>query len=312
MKTSAACVLLLAAAVPHRLAAQTNEVTQSTKTVDQGPAMGSSQKRKEIRTFPSIPSSMVREEDVKFESYEVRTYRAGKEAETLQAFEILKGGRRIFSRVDDHGLRYNIGCVNDDDTGNLEIRPGKDITGAGKPNLVMSDWTGGAHCCFTYYIFELNDHVREVGRINAEDGDICRFQEERDGKVDFLIYDWAFAYWKTSFFASPAPQIIMRYQPGGYKVATDLMVKPAPSRDGFAQLVEKGRRIPRNDDGSPTSEFWGIMLDLIYSGHADLAWKFCDESWPGSASAKEQFLRSFRSQLSKSPYWKVIKDMNSL
>ena len=127
-----------------------------------------------------------------------------------------------------------------------------------------------------------------------------------------MINDWTFAYWKASFAFSPAPKIILRYQPGGYSVATDLMATANPSQEEFQQLVDKGRQMPLDDQGWPASEFWGIMLDLIYSGHADLAWKFCDESWPGSAKAKEQFLRSFRPHLSKSPYWKAIKAMNGL
>jgi hypothetical protein len=312
MKKTAAYVLLLVAAAALRLAAQTHPVTPSVETADQGSGIQSSKKIKENRALPSIPSSMVLDKNVKFESYEVRTYRADENGGPLQAFEILKSGRRIYSRIDDNGVKYNIGCINENDEGNLEIRPGKDITGTGKPNLVISDWSGGAHCCLTYYIFELNDHVREVGRINAEHGSVCRFQEERDGKVDFIIHDWTFAYWKTSFAESPAPQIILRYHPGGYKVATDLMATANPSREEFQQLVDKGRRIPPNDEGQPTSGFWEIMLNLIYSGHADLAWRFCDEAWPGSATAKKQFLESFKYQLSQSPYWQAIKAMNGL
>jgi hypothetical protein len=312
MKTSAAYVLLLVAAAPHRLAAQTYKLAQSVEPGERGAGMRSSQKSEENRALPSIPSSMVLGKDAKFMNYEVRTYRAGEDGDPSQAFEILRDGRKIYSKVDDDGLRYNVGCVNDDDKGNLEIRPGKDITGAGKPNLVISDWTGGAHCCFTYYVFELNDDAKEIGRINADNGDGCRFQDEPDGKVDFVINDWTFAYWNASFAESPAPRIILRYQPGGYQVATDLMVTAIPAREEFQQLVDKGRRIPPNDEGGTTSEFWGTMLDLIYSGHADLAWRFCDEAWPGSARTKNQFLQSFRFQLSKSPYWKAIKAMNGL
>jgi len=254
---------------------------------------------------------MVLEKEVKFENYKVRTYRAGEEGDPSQAFEILKGGRRIYSRVGE-GRKYNIGCISDHDAGNMEIRPGKDITGTGKPNLVISDWSGGAHCCLTYYVFELNNDVSEVGRINAEDSTICRFQEEPSGKVDFVINDWTFAYWKTSFAESPAPQIILRYQPGGYKLATDLMGTAKPSQMEFQELVDKGRRIPFNDEGEPMGEFWGIMLDLIYSCHADVAWRFCDESWSGPANGKIHFLENFRLQLSKSPYWKAIRAMNGL
>jgi hypothetical protein len=315
MKTPAACFLLLFAAsatnLPHLLA-QTNQPAQPSETTDRGAAKQPSRARTGNQTFPTIPSSMALGQDVKFEGYEVRTYRAGEHGDPSQAFEVLKGGRRVYSRVDDDGMKYSVGCLNKNDPGNRDIRPGKDITGEGKPNLVIADWTGGAHCCLTYYIFELDDQVREVGRIDARHGEGCRFRKEREGKVDFLINDWTFAYWNAPFAFSPAPQVILRYQAGSYHVAADLMVKPAPSPGEFQQLVEKGRRIPRSGDGSPASKFWGIMLDLIYSGHANLAWKFCDGAWPSSAESKQEFLRSSKSQLSTSPYWEAIKAMNGL
>lgn len=125
MKKSAACVLLVVAVSPYRLEAQTHEMTQSVEAVHQGAANGSTLKKKEDRDLPSIPLSMVLGKDVKFERYEVRTYRAGEDGDPPQAFEILKSGRRIYSTVNDDGVKYEIGCINDDEAGNLEIRPEK-------------------------------------------------------------------------------------------------------------------------------------------------------------------------------------------
>jgi len=49
--------------------------------------------------------------------------------------------------------------------------------------------------------------------------------------------------------------------------------------------------------------FWGRMLDLIYTGHEDLAWKYFDEVWPPSKLGQALFVRDFKKQLSESRYW---------
>lgn len=57
-------------------------------------------------------------------------------------------------------------------------------------------------------------------------------------------------------------------------------------------------------------EMWGEMLDLIYSGNMDSAWKLCDLSWPVKHPGKAIFLREFKKELATSPYYKAIKLLN--
>jgi hypothetical protein len=49
------------------------------------------------------------------------------------------------------------------------------------------------------------------------------------------------------------------------------------------------------------------MLDLIYGGHPEMAWKFLDVAWPPKVHGKERFARDFRNQLAKSKYWQARK-----
>jgi hypothetical protein len=53
------------------------------------------------------------------------------------------------------------------------------------------------------------------------------------------------------------------------------------------------------------------MLDLIYSAHADEAWKFLDAAWPPKVTGKDKFAHDFRTQLAKSKYWPAVEAMNS-
>lgn len=266
------------------------------------------QKSQRTRAKRPVPPAKDIEQDIKFKDYEVRTYGAPSLGEHA-SFEVLKGGKRVFEQADREAERYRVGCINADDDGNAMVPPGKDITGQDKPNLVVSMWTGGAHCCFSYSVLELGDGVKQVGTIGAGHGDACRFHRERDGRLDFVVNDWTFAYWHASFAESPAPDVILRYEPGGYKVAADLMRKPDPPASEFKEMVRKGHLLKLDPEGWPASEFWGTMLDLIYSGRAELAWKYCELAWPGKTKTKEQFLTEFRQQLAQSPYWPAIKNM---
>lgn len=46
---------------------------------------------------------------------------------------------------------------------------GRDITGDGRPNLVAYDWSGGAHCCSNYYVFELGYPSRVLDVLEGGD-----------------------------------------------------------------------------------------------------------------------------------------------
>jgi hypothetical protein len=58
-------------------------------------------------------------------------------------------------------------------------------------------------------------------------------------------------------------------------------------------------------------EMWHYMLDLIYQGRGDEAFEFCNKVWPKGRKYKDKFLASFKMQLTKSPYWPGIKELNS-
>ena len=44
-------------------------------------------------------------------------------------------------------------------------------------------------------------------------------------------------------------------------------------------------------------QLWTKMLDLIYSGNENVAWKLCDLSWPLDQPGKAEFLMEFRKQV---------------
>ncbi|MGH7925583.1 MAG: hypothetical protein ACREQH_13445 [Candidatus Binatus sp.] len=255
-----------------------------------------------------------------FKPYAARIFRDTKAGDGSDAyFEILKDGKRVYSqKASGTGDKFFIGTMYPDDPDAALVKVGTDITGNGQPDLVVSEWSGYANCCLTLHIFELGPTVRELGAIDAQFGDsgphfLAPDKNSKNAGLAILIHDWTFANWNTDFADSPAPKVFLRYTDNAYRVAPDLMrPQVLEVRDLGARADEvrnyapsaKGGVWPRTDI-SP--QLWATMLDLIYSGHADAAWKFLDAAWPGRVQGKDVFARDFRAQLAKSPYWPAVE-----
>ncbi len=225
-------------------------------------------------------------------------------------FEVFQNGQKIYSLS---GRRFAFGHVYSDEPtlNNDLIAIGKDITGNGAPNLVVSEWNGGAHCCFVFHVYELGRSFREVAVIDAGHGDFSHFANLDGGNgLEFVTADWTFANWRASFAQSPAPQVILRFKDGAYSLACDLMAKPRPS----PELLQAEARRVRSEPGWSQKEqppaLWDTMLRLVYGGNARLVREFLDKAWPLTIPGKEDFYQDFRNTLSQSPYYKDLVELN--
>jgi hypothetical protein len=241
-----------------------------------------------------------------FSDYEVRVFRDKQEGDGY--FDILRKGKIVHRQ---EGWKFTIGHLYDDDPKYSLIQMGKDITGDGVPNLVISEYSGGAHCCLSFEVFEMGAQLRHIDRIEAEDGDLSHFEDlDGDRSLECIINDWNFSYWKTSFADSPAPRVILRYRNGKYRFAGDLMRKQSPTNDEIAKMITKIHRYAPWTVEEPPPELWSYMLDLIYSGHAEIAWAFFEQAWPSSIAGKKVFLKEFQDQLTQSRFWKDVEKLN--
>ena len=226
--------------------------------------------------------------------------------------KVTKGGQTILDR---QGGKFYVGSAISEDNERQKPQPiaiGKDITGEGKPNLVVMEWSGGAHCCSDYYVFELGESIREIAKITTGNPSGHFKDLDGDSRLEFITLDDTFAYWNTSYVDSPMPQVILTFYDGAYHIAAKLMWKPAPSR---AQLSRLANRLRSQNQVVPgffnSSELWGTMLNLIYTGHGDLAEQFFETAWNHKTQGKKEFYKEFQAQLRQSQYWPEIREMNS-
>ena len=256
--------------------------------------------------------------------YVARVYFDAKAKDGSDAyFEILKNDKRVYLQKARHkGEKFFIGTMYKDDPDAAFVKMGMDITGDGQPDLVISEWLGGANCCLLFHIFEIGQTFKKLGTIDAEFGDsgphfIHPDKNSKNTALAIQIHDWTFANWHADFADSPAPKVMLRFSDNAYRIAPELMrAAMPPARDLAARADAIRSYAPSAKRGSwPRAEIspdlWAAMLDLLYSGHEDDAWKFLDQAWPSKVQGKDVFARDFRAQLARSPYWPAVKAMNA-
>jgi hypothetical protein len=227
--------------------------------------------------------------------------------------EVWKGDSLVYQ---EDGNRFELPWENeaDDDRTNSFFEPGANVTGNGLPDVIVSEYSGGAHCCSTYYIFELGDEFRLIAEIPAEHGGIEMVDLNHDGVPAIKMTDWSYAYAFGCFASSPTPDLILRYTNGTYSLAADLMATPAP---GEEQLQAMAAEIKSNYydmvenrelDGEWAAEsgLWQHMLDLIYAGHEDEARHLYDLAWPDKEEGKDDALETFAQTVANSTFWQAM------
>lgn len=222
-----------------------------------------------------------------------------------------ESGEVIFRRTVESFGQFTLGQAARADHDIPKIENGTDLTGRGRPDMIVTNWTGGAHCCFTHYVFELEPKLTLLAEISDADGYVAYFTRlGGDRAYSYVGNDWTFAYWDASFAESPAPAVVLHFvdegRVVGFHLAMDKMQRPAPSDKAWKKAVEESQEafaVHSSSAGGVGSELWSNMLDLIYTGHSELAWKLYDEAWPAQRADKDKFLAGFCSQLKTSPYW---------
>ncbi|MEI9988224.1 MAG: hypothetical protein WDN69_37075 [Aliidongia sp.] len=88
------------------------------------------------------------------------------------------------------------------------------------PLVIVTGWTGGAHCCFTLHVLSLAPGVRHQA-IGVADNDEVGLIDQPDGPPLLQFGDFNFAYWHAPFVSSPAPRVILRYDPASRRYQAD-------------------------------------------------------------------------------------------
>src|SRR5579863_5493563 len=130
----------------------------------------------------------------------------------LQLVTIMRGGKTVFDGAPPYGFTQAY----------LNALPGqpllavRELDDEGEPEVVLSTFTGGAHCCFGLLIYGY-DRKAATYRVVARDFSDTGYDLKQIGGLpypQFLSADARFAYVFTNFAASAFPIQIWRYSAG--------------------------------------------------------------------------------------------------
>jgi len=218
---------------------------------------------------------------------------------------VVSGGKTVFSHA---AASFTLGQDASTDGNYLGVPNGADVTGRGHPDMIVSEFTGGAHCCMSHYVFELEPQFKLLATLHDADDDLAHFEREKDGRYIYITADWTFAYWPGCFACSPAEVVTLRWaddaKGGGFHLARDKMQRPAPTPAQWSKSLAAARKVvSQGDPNSIGTTLWQTVLDLIYTGHSDLAWKFVDAAGPKAQQKPFPSLADFCGLLKQSAYW---------
>lgn len=235
------------------------------------------------------------------------TFKVRNKSDKAVCMDYFKSGKKLRSDCDSSGFRNAFYIV-------TTPNPGTDINGDGLPELIVQKYSGGAHCCFAYDIFSLGKNLKLIDTLFGRHSYFNFKDLDNDGKYEAIGRDWIFAYWSGSFAGSPAPEVILHWRNGKYRLAGHLMKKTPPLE---ADLYNK---IPYIYSESETyTVVSAVMIKLIYTGNGNLALKYCDWFWQNLdqkipkqklINQKNEFLADFKKQLKGSLYWPELKKIN--
>lgn len=220
---------------------------------------------------------------------------------------VIKNGNDIVfeeSEIDNH---YSFGNDFDPVLSGPDLFSGRDITGNGSPNLVISNWTGGAHCCHFIHIFELGKKFKKLATIQANSSSVRFVDLDHDGFPELEFLDGAIDYRFACFAGSPGGRVVLRFKKDHYEVASELMKSYNPSLRKIKNL-KKALIVSfaKNDNPDLPYAFLNAMMELSYSGHFKLALKLANEVWPVEKPGLMKFKNEFSEALHESIYWKAL------
>jgi hypothetical protein len=185
------------------------------------------------------------------------------------------------------------------------------------PLAIFSSYSGGAHCCTTLHVLFPGKELK-LQELTLGNAEASITQDWAGGAPRLSFGDDSFAYWNVSFAGSPAGSVMLDWSAEGYRLS-DSMRSDAPDADGLKALREEistglvafgGPYTPMAaSETAPATKgeldpaIWSGLLDLIYSGHADIAAQTFDAAWPAEVKGKRAFWRDFVKQMESTWIW---------
>ena len=183
------------------------------------------------------------------------------------------------------------------------------VLGGEKKQLITVQTSGGAHCCFSYRIYDLSPKFRllfDSGKYPIGDGfDELEFKDiDGDGVQEFTQRDMTFDYWEgLGYVSSPQPNIVFQYDPRIKRF------HPANKKFSAYLLRDVASAIRALDPNDP-AQHWAYGLDItlryIYAGEEREAWRFYDKAFSPKLYEKDEMKAKIKKTLMSDVVYRLL------
>lgn len=174
----------------------------------------------------------------------------------------------------------------------LHDASGKDVDGDGKPDVILEATTGG-HCCWTYVIISLNPFHKQAQITNERP---LSFIDSKKGIV-ISGQDGVFDFFQGYSSSSPRADVFFRIAGSELHNANSEFLAEydrqiAEARKKLTpQALEQFRSTgPKPDNAEVRAAILTVVLEFLYSGREEEAWKAFNSMWPESTREKTKKL----------------------
>lgn len=235
--------------------------------------------------------------EFEFENYRIRTTT---EADGCDVLDIEKDGRSVYREVEAGGHSY-IGPMWQEQVKAVNLW--KYASGRQAHVLIISQWTGGAHCCYVLKFFELEKNFVKLPEIEDrfaypmlrgwEEGNFPRIET-----LDPFLEERF-----SSYAQSATGKVVLEYVDGKFVPAIEYMKTPLkhPDHKILASIKEEFQRPYKGE--WPPPPFIQALTNLTYGGHKEAAENLLNEVWPSQLEGKSEFWKAYEAELKKSEYY---------
>ncbi|HEV7553564.1 MAG TPA: hypothetical protein VGP65_17885 [Candidatus Angelobacter sp.] len=173
------------------------------------------------------------------------------------------------------------------------VQSKEDVNGDGIPDLVLEGFSGGAHCCWTYYVVSLGATPSLLKKFENERG-AGFVRNKSTGRIEIATMDGAFDYFDfLSHGETPFPDVYLSLEgkllsdiSKTHVADYDLEIKKARTQLD-SKTVSQFRSVATMHDlasGDFNRHTASIVLQIVfaylYSGRKELAHRAVKEMWP--------------------------------
>jgi hypothetical protein len=183
---------------------------------------------------------------------------------------------------------------------------GTDINGDGLPDLIVSAWSGGAHCCYSTAAYSVGEDVKPILVLETGNCGPGEFEDlDGNGTREFITCDDRWAYIYCSFADSPFPRVIYSYDAsrGSYVLETPRFA--SRYRDQLATVLDEAQiwmaQSGGKDFGLDKCRLLRPALGLMYAGRFYDGLVLIRGLYRGAD--REEFERETVDKVRTSPLW---------